>query len=49
MHAQITQPTDYVGIAVSNSNGCTVRNFTVPTTPGFGFYDGTSTGQNSYL
>ncbi|BDA47123.1 hypothetical protein COCOBI_09-5780 [Coccomyxa sp. Obi] len=45
----ITQPTDYVGIAVSDSTGCTVRNFTVPTTPGFGFYDGTSTGKNSYL
>ncbi|CAL8469522.1 g9063 [Coccomyxa elongata] len=45
----ITQPSDYVGIVVSDSTGCTVRNFTVLTTPGFGFYDGTSTGQNSYL
>lgn len=47
--AQIKQPTDSTGVAVYSSSGCTVRDLTLYAAAGFGFYDGTSTGSNSYM
>ena len=46
---QIKQPTDATGIAVYSSTGCTVRDLTLYSAAGFGFYDGTATGSNSYM
>lgn len=46
---QIKQPTDATSLAVYSSTGCTVRDLTLYSAAGFGFYDGTATGSNSYM
>ena len=49
MPMQIKQPTDSTGVALYSSTGCIVQDLTLHSAAGFGFYDGTSTGANSYM